>query len=248
MPPSHSLLPLTWEVPEEFRLRLGEQVGRQRLMKADDHLLLVLHAPPSADSDVREGRFFWREPSGRWTPTGVSPAQPGLGDLLNQYEKAIDALQAAEDAAKSARDYFTLLNRLNPLVRTARNLYETIQNAREAAPEDRQLLLWRDRAYVISRSAELLHSDAKNALDFAIAERAEQEAETSRRAATAAARLNMLVACFFPVATLAAIFGVNLQHGLEPWDEKYAPLPLAIILGGGLAAGIMLMLAINRRR
>jgi hypothetical protein len=225
---THSLLPLTWQVPEEFRLRLGEQVGRQRLMQADGHLLLVLHAPPSADADVREGRFFWRDLQGRWTP--------------------IDHLQAAEDQAKTARDYFHLLNRLNPLVRTTRNLYETVQNAREAAPDDRQLLLWRDRAYVVSRSAELLHSDARHALDFAIAERAEQEAESSRRSATAAARLNMLVACFFPIATLAAIFGVNLRHGLEPWDEQYGPFPLAIILGGGLLVGVILMLAINRRR
>ncbi|RIK72453.1 MAG: hypothetical protein DCC67_19260 [Planctomycetota bacterium] len=242
------MLPPNWEVPEEFRRRLGEQAGRQRLMQADGHLLLVLHAPPSPDSNVREGRLFWRDPTGRWTPSGASPAQPGLGDLLGQYESAIEQLQADEDEAKTARQYFQLLNRLNPLARTARNLYETIQSAREAASDDRQLLLWRDRAYVIARAADLLHGDAKNALEFAIAERAEQEAESSRRAASAAARLNLLVACFFPVATLAAIFGVNLRHGLESWDRQYAPLPLLAMLVSGLALGLLLMLAINRRR
>lgn len=248
MPPAQPLLPSAWQVPEEFRLRLGEQVGRQRIMHAEGHLLLVLHAPPSPEAEEREGCFFWRDQTGRWTPSGASPAQPGLSDLLTQYEQALDHLQAAEDRAKTARDYFDLLNRLNPLVRTARNLHATIQKGREAVPEDRQLLLWRDRAYVTARSAELLHSDAKNALGFAIAERAEQEAEYSRGAAAAAARLNMLVACFFPVATLAAIFGANLHHGLESWDERYAPLPMVVMLTGGLLLGVILMLAINRRR
>jgi hypothetical protein len=242
-----SLLPPSWTVPNEFRRRLGDQAGRQRLMAAEGHLLLVLHAPPAADSDERQGRFFWRDAAGRWTPSGASPAQPGVGELLTEYEQAVDALQQVEDHAHTARDYFELLNRLNPLVRAARNLYQTIQDAREAMPDDRSLILWRDRAYVISRSAELLHNDAKHALDFAVAQRAEEEAVTSRRAATAAHRLNVLVACFFPIATLAAIFGMNLSHGLDQLDRQNAPLPLLAILGVGMALGVALMLFINRK-
>lgn len=222
-PVSRSLLPPSWAVPDVFRRRLGEQSGRQRIMEAEGHLLLVLHAPPSPDVQTREGRFFWRDPNGAWTPAGTAPSQPGVGQLLTEYEKAIEKLQQAEDDAVSARQYFDLLNRLNPLVRSARNLHEALQAGREAVPDDRQLLLWRDRAYAISRSAELLHNDAKNALDFAVAERAEQEAESSRRGLTAAHRLNILVACFFPIATMAAIFGTNLRHGLEGYDRLYAP-------------------------
>jgi hypothetical protein len=216
-------------------------------MTAGGHLLLVLHAPPSADSDERQGRFYWRDAAGRWTPSGASPAQPGVSELLSEYERAVDALQQVEDHAHTAREYFDLLNRLNPLVRAARNLYQTIQDAREAMPDDRSLILWRDRAYVISRSADLLHNDAKHALDFAVAQRAEEEAESSRRAATAAYRLNVLVACFFPIATLAAIFGMNLSHGLDGWDRQYAPWPLLAILGTGLLAGVFLTLFINRK-
>lgn len=242
-----SLLPPSWTVPSEFRRRLGDQAGRQRLMAAEGQLLLVLHSPPSADSAERQGRFYWRDAAGRWTPSGASPAQAGVGDLLREYERAIDALQQEEDKAATARDYFDLLNRLNPLVRSARNLHQTIQEAREAAPDDRSLLLWRDRAYVISRSADLLHNDAKNALDFAVAKRAEEEAESSRRAATAAHRLNILVACFFPIATLAAIFGMNLNHGLDQWDQQHAPLTLLAILGTGLVLGVVLMIFINRK-
>ncbi len=246
-PASRSLLPPTWAVPDLFRRRLGEQSGRQRIMEADGHLLLVLHAPPSPDVQSREGRIYWRDAGGAWTPPGTAPSQPGVGQLLAEYEKVVEKLQQAEDAAVTARQYFELLNWLNPLVRAARNLHEALQAGREAVPDDRQLLLWRDRAYGISRSAELLHNDAKNALDFAVAERAEQEAEASRGALSAAHRLNVLVACFFPIATLAAIFGVNLHHGLEPYDEAYAPYPLIAILGGGLLLGLFLTTFINRK-
>ena len=246
-PATRSLLPQTWGVPDVFRHRLGERPGRQRAMEAEGHLLLVLHAPPTADADNREGRFFWRDAAGQWTPSGVAPSQPGVGQLLAEYERAIDRLQQAEDEAKTARQYFNLLNHLNPLVRATRNLHGALQDGREKMPNDRQLLLWRDRAYELSRSAELLHSDAKNALDFAVAERAEQEAESSRRMEVSAHRLNVLLACFFPLATLAAIFGTNLHHGLEKYDAQYAPIPILALLGSGLLMGVILMLFINRR-
>ncbi|HYO25818.1 MAG TPA: hypothetical protein VEQ85_12825 [Lacipirellulaceae bacterium] len=246
MKPS-ALLPPGWDVPAKFRRRLGEQAGRQRVMEADGHLLVVLHAPPSPDADVREGRFFWRNPAGEWTPSGKSPGQAGLGDLLSAYERALDKLQQSEDAAKTAREYFDLLNRLNPLVRTTRNLHQALQEAREKAPDDRQLLLWRDRAYAIARSAELLHGDAKNALDFAVAQRAEDEAESSRRVEAAAYRLNVLAAFFFPLVTLAAIFGMEMRNGLEPWDQQYAPLPMLAILGAGLLLGAVLTVFITRK-
>ncbi len=53
-----TLLPSDWNVPAVFRQRLGESAGRQRVMAADGHLLLVLHAPPGADEAGRRGRFF----------------------------------------------------------------------------------------------------------------------------------------------------------------------------------------------
>ena len=56
-PAKASLIPASWDVPEEFRQRLGDEPGRQRVMQADGHLLLILHAPPLADSPVRDGRF-----------------------------------------------------------------------------------------------------------------------------------------------------------------------------------------------
>ena len=59
MPPK-SILPPNWDVPEEFRRRLGEKAGRQRAMLAEGHLLLVLHRPPQKNETERTGRALWR--------------------------------------------------------------------------------------------------------------------------------------------------------------------------------------------
>ena len=67
-----SVLPPLWKVPQEFRNRLGEQAGRQRVMFCDGHLLLVLHRPPKEDEVQRKGRFFWRSPDGTWTSSELS--------------------------------------------------------------------------------------------------------------------------------------------------------------------------------
>jgi hypothetical protein len=246
-PKASNLLPAGWDVPAEFRQRLGEQAGRQRLMEADGHLLIILHAPPKQDTRDRDGRFFWRDPSGKWTPTGSSPSQPGLGEFLAQYERVLDELQRDEDDASTAREYFQLLDRLQPMVRTTRNMQQTLQDAREAMPKDRQLLLWRDRAYAIARAAEQLHADAKNALDFAVAQRAEDEAESSRRVEAATHRLNVLAAMFFPVVTLAAIFGMEMPNGLEKFNASHGPLPMYAILGVGLILGLVLTAFVTRK-
>jgi hypothetical protein len=245
-PKSSTLLPAAWDVPTEFRERLGVEAGRQRTMSAEGHLLLVLHAPPTPDTARREGRFFWRDPSGRWTPAGASPAQPGVGELITDYQRAIDALQQSEDSATTARDYFNLLNRLTPLLRSTRNLHKALEDARSTARDDRQLLVWRDQSYALERSAELLTEDAKNALDFAVAQRAEEEVEANRRIAVASHRLNVMAALFLPLATMAAVLGMNLDHGLQAWDVTYAPLLTIGVLGTGLLCGFLLALFITR--
>ncbi|HMO83707.1 MAG TPA: hypothetical protein PKC18_02180 [Lacipirellulaceae bacterium] len=246
-PSRSALLPSHWDVPAELQARLGDQAGRQRTLSHDGHLLVVLHAPPSPTSARWEGGFFWGDPAGRWLPAGSSAEGGALGELLAEYERAVDAAQQAEDAAQTARDYFQLLNQLTPLARSARHLYEALQKAREEAKDDRRLLLWRDRAYAMSRSADLLQEDAKNALDFAVAQRAEEEVEPNRRVEAAGHRLNLLAAFFFPLATLVAIFGMEVRNGLEVWDD-YTPLPMLAIIAVGLMLGVIVARLIARSR
>src|SRR5690606_26550593 len=105
-------------------------------------------------------------------------------------------------------------------VRSVNNVYATVQKAREAVPDDRKLLVLRDAAYELSRRAELLYTDSRHALDYHIAQRAEEQAASSERMAVASHRLNLLVAFFFPIATLASILGVNIATGLEGLSDR----------------------------
>jgi hypothetical protein len=234
------LLPADWEIPAKLRGRFGTTAGRQRVLLEDGHLILVLHAPPTADETERRGRFFWRDPGGNWR---VAPKGEGVANLdqhLNEYEAATERLEQAEDVARGARDYFELLDRASPLVRAARNMYEALQQAREKVSDDRRIIVARDFAYDLTRRADLLHEDARNGLEFAVAWQAEQQAESTYQMAVSTHRLNLLVAFFFPIATLMAVFGANLRHGLEGWDQSQSPLPLLAVLGAGLLSGIML--------
>ncbi len=241
------LLPSTWAVPAEFRDRLGDDVGRQRLMQSEGHAMLVLHAPPRADQDHREGRFFWRDPLGEWAPKSMVHGQLAIGELLDEYDKALDRVDAAEDSATTAKQYFELMRTLHPLTRSTHNLYVVLQKAREEIPTDRRLIVLRDRAYALSRRAELLQQDVQSAIDYAIAARAEEQAESSARQAKAAHRLNVLAAMFFPIATLGAIYGMNLHHGLEGLDAQNAPWPLVGLIVAGLAAGAVIALIVTRK-
>lgn len=241
------LLPPSWDVPQAFRNRLGEKPGRQRAMVADGHLLLILHAPPTADHEVREGRLFWRSPEGKWTPAPLRHGEPPVGELLDEYDRAIDALQATLAGADESRDYFQVLNRLTPMVRAVRNVHRVLQDAREAVPNDRQIILLRDRAYSLARAAELLYDDAKHGLDFEMARREEEQSLAAHRMAVSAHRLNVLVALFFPLATLAGVLGMNLRHGLEGADKSNGPWPLIIVLTAGLASGALLALFVTRK-
>ncbi len=236
-----SLLPGDWNVPQVFRDRLGKRVGRQRLMLVDGHMLLVLHAPPAPGEKHRQGRFFWRSPEGSWQSNSLGPGIKALEKHLGEYERAVEKLEDAEDRARVADDYFPILQAITPLHRSTRNLHGVLHEARQAAHDDRELIACRDQAYVIHRSAELLGSDTKTGLDCAAARQAEIEAKSSQQMALASHRLNVLAALFFPIATVATIFGMNLESGLE---EALTPALFWVVLVVGVIVGLLLKASI----
>lgn len=240
---SRKLIPETWDVPEVFRRRLGDSVGRQRAMVAEGHLLMVLHEPPKADDEIRDARLFWRNPQGEWTINDTTGQIRSLHQHLEQYDAQMDKLEKMEEQASTADVYFELLSELTVLYRAARNQHVAFQEAREAI-DSRDLINFRDRCYMLERMAELLQSDAKNALDLTIARRAEEQADTSYHMAVSAHRLNVLVAFFFPIATLCAIFGTNLDTGLEHMNPPY---PFLATIGSGMAIGIVLKFLVTRK-
>ncbi|MBI2480873.1 MAG: hypothetical protein HYV60_20265 [Planctomycetia bacterium] len=89
----------------------------------------------------------------------------------------------------------------------------------------------------------MLLAEVKNALDVAVAKRAEEQAVTSHRMSVSSHRLNVLVAIFFPLATLMAIFGANLRHG---WEDAWPPIPMLVVIALGLALGGILTMFVTR--
>jgi Mg2+ and Co2+ transporter CorA len=242
--PLKSILPPAWNVPEEFKSRLGDSAGRQRAMQYEGQLLLVLHAPPGPDDDHRDARFFWRDATGTWKASGITGT--GIAALRNHLEDfagRLDKLEARFQAADTATEYFELLQAIAPIHRTTRNLHAALQNAREMLPNDREIISLRDRAGELEREAELLHTDSKNGMDYTVARRSEEFAGRSYDMAVSSHRLNLLAALFFPIATASSIFGMNLHHGLDERNAEifYMVLMLSLLVGG------ILMLLINRK-
>lgn len=237
------LIPPLWQVPQVFRDRMGEQVGRQRAMVADGHLLLVLHAPPEPNENQRHGRLFWRDAEGQWTSKDRGTGINALNKHLDEYEELVASLDRLEEQATTSSEYFAILERLSPVHRAATNLHRVLQEARQTCPDFRELINLRDRAYGIERTAELLLAEVKNALDVLVAKRAEEQSVASHRMSVSAHRLNMLAAFFFPIATLASIFGANLRHG---WEDTWPPIPMLAVLGLGLLLGGILTMFVTR--
>ena len=232
--PRKASIPSNWKVPDLFRRRLGDVAGRQRAMSADGHLLLILHELPAEGSAERHLRLFWREPNGTWQSdcagTGIGALQSHLAD----YAKAVDHLDELEAQAVGSDDYFRVRHAIAPLRRASHNLHKALQEGREAAPDDRDLISCRNQAGSIERAAELVYEDAEHGLQYSMARQAEHQAVATRR-------LNVLAALFLPMATVAAVFGMNLPQGFE---QAFAPWPFLIVLAVGLGMGFLVKIFI----
>ncbi|WP_298864064.1 CorA family divalent cation transporter [uncultured Gimesia sp.] len=238
-----SLIPATWNVPAEIVNRLGQQVGRQRTMVAEKHLLIILHAPPGPEDMYRKGRFFWREPDLNWHSSDLKGGPDALNRHLEEYQLLLEDLDEKLDQATNSLEYLEVLNQLNPVYRALCHTTQALQMAREAIPEDKLLIDLRDSAYRLERTAELLIQDAKNALEFIIAKQAEEQSQASARIELSAHRLNLLIAYFFPIATLSTIFGSNFRHGFERYSTPY---PFWIMVIAGLFLGLVIHLFLTK--
>jgi hypothetical protein len=240
--PSRSPLPDAWNIPQILRSRVRESVGRQRAMTAEGHLLLILHEPPKPDELQRRGRYFWRAPDGTWQSNSLGAGISALKKHLGEYRDALEKLDRDEQRADLADEYFQLLRDIAPLYRAAGHLHDTLQRAREAVPEDADLIVCRDEAYQVHRESELLRSDIRSGLDCAVARRAEEQAKSGEKMAVASHRLNVLAAIFFPLVTISAIMGMNLARGLE--EAMLSQWLFWAVLVGGVVCGLLLKTAI----
>lgn len=229
--------PSSWKLPEQIKQRFGYKTsGKQRAMVAEGHLLLVLHKAPQPQQREMKVVFFWRQPDGEWLYSGRGQGLITLNKHLEEYSFAEGKLIQLYETARSADDYFTILEEIAPLLRATQNLYATLQSAREAMREDRDLIGLRDWAYELERGLDLLHTDTKNALDFQMAKKAEEQARLSLQSVRASDRLNTLIAIFLPLTAIASVFGMNLPHGLE--NSSIYLFWLVLLFGIGLGYAI----------
>lgn len=219
-----SPIPITWDVPESIRVRVGHAVGRQRLIVEDEHVLVLLHAQPKADDPTRrDARLFWRRPDGTWRASareGDSTIAP-LRAHVDGFHATVEAFEDQIEQAVVAGDWFRVLHALAPFARTARNLARVMQELRERLPADREVLVLRDRASDVERAAELVHQWASQGLDFSIARANEEQARLAEVIARSGHRLNRLAALTLPLTALGALLGTNLQSGLETLAAPY---------------------------
>ncbi|PCK07579.1 MAG: hypothetical protein COA42_13610 [Alteromonadaceae bacterium] len=206
-------IPPGWKLPKEIVRRLGSRAGKQRVIAERGHILLVLHKPPLKNESHRKSVFFWRNAEGVWGSSERGAGLTGLDEYLDNYERIEDALDEAYEKAVNARDFFDLLEQLAPVQRSVQNMSKALQAAREVAGE--VFIDSRDKAEELSRNIELLYIDSKNGLDYAMAKRAEEQAEMQKKALTAGHRLNIIMALFLPITAVASLLGMNIPHGLE---------------------------------
>ncbi len=235
-------IPKTWDLPVAIRKRLGDTVGRQRLMNEDGHMLLLLHQVPKAEDDeVRTAVVFWRNPAGEWKSAPVSGGLGGLETHLTSYRTAVHQLDEEVESAKSPRQFFEIMRRMHPLQRSTRNMLDAIQATRQALPDDTRIINMRDQAADLERGIELVAADAKAGMDFTLAESANQQALSAEVANREARRLNRLAAFFFPLATLVAVFGMN------PPEHVYRNSSFWVVLGAGVLLGLIVFTLVAAR-
>lgn len=213
-------------------------------MQEEGHILLVLHTPANPDDIERTAAFFWRKPDGTWMSDQPGSGEAGVDAILDRYDDVFAQCDRLELNATTSEEYYTVLERAAPVVRSVRHMHAVLCEARKLCTEDRRLIDWRDRAYEIERRGELLYNGAKNSLDFQIAKRSEEQTKASHQMSLAAHRLNLLAAFFFPIATLTGIFGVNFSTGLENY---MVPIPFLLTLVVGVFSGVVLTTLIVRK-
>jgi hypothetical protein len=236
-----ALIPADWELPEAIVARLGDRVGRQRTMVADGHLLLVLHAPPERGERQRRARLFWRDAKGEWRSTHHGNDEKAVAKHLTEFDRLLENFNRAEDVGDVEVLRRTLEDTI-PVQRAISHLHQALQDARQAIPDDRLLINYRDQAYDLERTADILLQDVQHDLEFAAARHEEQQTAAAHQMSMAAHRLNVMAAFFFPLATISAVMGMNFvptfEHVIPPLVQLGIILGVSFVIGAIIAVNL----------
>ncbi|MFZ1029993.1 MAG: hypothetical protein WAN66_27625 [Limnoraphis robusta] len=84
-------------------------------------------------------------------------------------------------------------------------------------------------------TSAILYQNSKNALDFAMAKKAEEQTRLSLESLRSANRLNLLASIFFPLTAISCVFGMNLSSGLE----TQSPVLFWMVFISGIFLGLI---------
>lgn len=211
-------------------------------MFEDGHLLLILHEMPAPDGVERKPAFFWRSSTGEWKASRSQLPSGTMTDFLKTYEDRLLKLDAQESQAAVASDHHGVLESVAPILRAARGLHRSLQQARDMVKEDRELINHRDRGAAVERTAELLVQDAQFGLSYIAARQSEAQAESAARMASAAYRLNVLAALFLPLTAVASVLGMEIHSGVSDTQQNFW-----LVVALGVSLGLIFALLIRRK-
>ena len=233
-----TIIPKAWDIPEVFRNRMGQDVGRQRLMNEAGHHLVVMHElPERGDKGIRKPALFWVNDMDEWKSMPSSGGRSALKQLVQDYHDKVMELEATltkmngEETAEKVHD---VIDQAAPLYRAVRNVAAVMQELRTTLNSDREVLIIRDTALAAELSTDLLLADAKSTLDYVTAKNAMIQAKESKKAAREAQKLNRLAALFFPLVTLASLFGMNPPSEVLEHGGVYVVIVLGLLMGSFL--------------
>lgn len=227
-------IPSSWAIPSNLQRQVSEVAGNQRTLTDGGHLLILLHELPQTLTADRNIRMFWCSSEGEWKSDSMGQGINALQTHVADYAKRVHQFEQQLAHARTSDDYFTLRRDASPVRRAAHNMYAALQRACELRPDDRGLASCRNSVGTIERALELIYEEGQHGLEYAMAVQTEAQTQASYR-------LNVLAAIFLPIATAAAVFGMNLNSGLEgaydPW-LFWGVLVAGVVIGLGVQVGI----------
>ena len=223
-----------WELPQAIEDRLGVYTyGNQRTIFEENHLLIILHDLPKFQKKETEPQIFLVKPDLSFWYNGYENGKFGMNALLESYKKIYDELDEKASEAKTAKDFFVILEKLLPLTRKVKLLAKTLQTAREQVPNFSDMIAFRDWGAELQQGFDVLLADCKLSLDFRVAQQTEQQVIDTNASIKAQNKLNLMASFTFPIMAVSTIFGMNLANGLENMTPIYFWGVCAIGVGVG---------------
>ena len=164
--------------------------------------------------------------------------------MVDGYNKQLEDYSEQLEQAHNSENYYSIIRGIFPFHRTARNFLLVLSEALQYMPDSETLDQADSRMLEIQRNSEYLMEEAKLGMEYTMAQRMEHQTELSNQLAKSGDSFNLLAAIFLPITAIAAIFGMNFDHGIA---NKPVYFWVIIILGLILGVFTRILMTLKRR-